>query len=314
MVSLHQAGFDNAVASLGTSLTPEQARLISRFKNEVVIAYDADEAGRKASQRAISILEKLELKVRVLTVSGAKDPDEFIKARGAEAFRNLLSDSENHIEYKLEQVRAGCDLGTAEGKVSYLKGAAEVIAALPDPASREVYSLKTAEVCGVSAAAVQDEVRQVRRRKLAIAKNRVLKENMRPMSRSQPQERSIRYKDPRSAAAEEGVIRLLCLDPAVFRGVELGEDDFSSPELWNIYSAVRRHNDEGTRLSPAALSGELSSEELSLFTSIIQDPVSASNARQALEDYIAIMRRRGEQESSLLDIQAQQLKTKSYGG
>lgn len=149
VVSLHQAGFDNAVASLGTSLTPEQARLISRFKNEVVIAYDADEAGRKASQRAISILEKLELKVRVLTVSGAKDPDEFIKARGAEAFRNLLSDSDNHIEYKLEQVRAGCDLGTAEGKVSYLKGAAEVIAALPDPASREVYSLKTAEVCGV---------------------------------------------------------------------------------------------------------------------------------------------------------------------
>ena len=81
-MSLHQAGFDSAVASLGTSLTPEQARLISRYKNEVVIAYDADAAGQKASQRAIGILEKLELKVRVLTVKGAKDPDEFIKAKG----------------------------------------------------------------------------------------------------------------------------------------------------------------------------------------------------------------------------------------
>lgn len=314
VVSLHQAGFDNAVASLGTSLTPEQARLISRFKNEVVIAYDADEAGRKASQRAISILEKLELKVRVLTVSGAKDPDEFIKAKGAEAFRNLLSGSENHIEYRLEQVRATCDLGTSEGKVSFLKGAAEVIAELPDPASREVYSLKTAEVCGVSAAAVQDEVRQVRRRKLASARKRLQKEEMRPASMSQPRERGIRYKDPRSAAAEEGVIRLLSLDPAVFRGLELGEKDFSSPELWDIYSALKQHTDEGLRASPAALSGELSPEEFSLFTSIIQQPVNSSNARQALEDYIAIMRRRGEQENSLLDIQAQQLKTKSYGG
>ena len=302
------------MASLGTSLTPEQARLISRFKNEVVIAYDADEAGRKASQRAISILEKLELKVRVLTVSGAKDPDEFIKAKGAEAFRNLLSGSENHIEYRLEQVRATCDLGTSEGKVSFLKGAAEVIAELPDPASREVYSLKTAEVCGVSAAAVQDEVQQVRRRKLASARKRLQKEEMRPASMSQPRERGIRYKDPRSAAAEEGVIRLLSLDPAVFRGLELGEKDFSSPELWDIYSALKQHTDEGLRASPAALSGELSPEEFSLFTSIIQQPVNSSNARQALEDYIAIMRRRGEQENSLLDIQAQQLKTKSYGG
>ena len=87
VVSLHQAGFDSAVASLGTSLTPEQARLISRFKQEVVIAYDADEAGKKAAQRAIGILEKLELKVRVLTVRGAKDPDEFIKPRARKPSR-----------------------------------------------------------------------------------------------------------------------------------------------------------------------------------------------------------------------------------
>ena len=116
VVSLHQAGFDSAVASLGTSLTPEQARLISRFKQEVVIAYDADEAGKKAAQRAIGILEKLELKVRVLTVRGAKDPDEFIKAKGPEAFQNLLAESENHVEYRLDAVRAKHDLATDEGK------------------------------------------------------------------------------------------------------------------------------------------------------------------------------------------------------
>lgn len=314
VVSLHQAGFDSAVASLGTSLTPEQARLISRFKQEVVIAYDADEAGKKAAQRAIGILEKLELKVRVLTVRGAKDPDEFIKAKGPEAFQNLLAESENHVEYRLDAVRAKHDLATDEGKVAYLKEAAGVIAQLPDRAAREVYAMRAASQCGVSTEAVQDEVRQQRRRRAAAARRQTEREELRPLRMSQPQERGIQYKNPRSAAAEEGVIRLLNLDPSLFRGVELAEADFSSPELWRIYSALRRRADEGAGLSPAAMSGELSPEEFSLFTSVIQKPESAANAPRALADYIAIMRAADKAEGDLLAFQDRMKKTKSYGG
>lgn len=314
VVSLHQAGFDSAVASLGTSLTPEQARLISRFKQEVVIAYDADEAGKKAAQRAIGILEKLELKVRVLTVRGAKDPDEFIKAKGPEAFQNLLAESENHVEYRLDAVRAKHDLATDEGKVAYLKEAAGVIAQLPDRAAREVYAMRAASQCGVSPEAVQDEVRQQRRRRAAAARRQTEREELRPLRMSQPQERGIQYKNPRSAAAEEGVIRLLNLDPSLFRGVGLAEADFSSPELWRIYSALRRRADEGAGLSPAAMSGELSPEEFSLFTSVIQKPESAANAPRALTDYIAIMRAADKAEGDLLAFQDRMKKTKSYGG
>ena len=314
VVSLHQAGFDSAVASLGTSLTPEQARLISRFKQEVVIAYDADEAGKKAAQRAIGILEKLELKVRVLTVRGAKDPDEFIKAKGPEAFQNLLAESENHVEYRLDAVRAKHDLATDEGKVAYLKEAAGVIAQLPDRAAREVYAMRAASQCGVSPEAVQVEVRQQRRRRAAAARRQTEREELRPLRMSQPQERGIQYKNPRSAAAEEGVIRLLNLDPSLFRGVELAEADFSSPELWRIYSALRRRADEGAGLSPAAMSGELSPEEFSLFTSVIQKPESAANAPRALADYIAIMRAADKAEGDLLAFQDRMKKTKSYGG
>ena len=314
VVSLHQAGFDSAVASLGTSLTPEQARLISRFKQEVVIAYDADEAGKKAAQRAIGILEKLELKVRVLTVRGAKDPDEFIKAKGPEAFQNLLAESENHVEYRLDAVRAKHDLATDEGKVAYLKEAAGVIAQLPDRAAREVYAMRAASQCGVSPEAVQDEVRQQRRRRAAAARRQTEREELRPLRMSQPQERGIQYKNPRSAAAEEGVIRLLNLDPSLFRGVGLAEADFSSPELWRIYSALRRRADEGAGLSPAAMSGELSPEEFSLFTSVIQKPESAANAPRALADYIAIMRAADKAEGDLLAFQDRMKKTKSYGG
>ncbi len=120
VVSLHQAGFDSAVASLGTALTSEQAGLISRFVKQVVICYDADSAGKKAAQRAIPMLERVGLAVKVVTVPGAKDPDEFIKAKGAEAFRALIDDSENGMEYRLQRAAEGFDLGDGrrQGRLS----------------------------------------------------------------------------------------------------------------------------------------------------------------------------------------------------
>ena len=138
VVSLHQAGFDSAVASLGTSLTPEQARLLSRYTNEVIIAYDNDGAGIKASQRAIGILEKLDMKVKLLRVTGAKDPDEFIKTKGPDAFRNLLDGSENQIDYRLHAVTSKYDLTVDEQKVEFLKEACAQIMDKPPIAEYQV--------------------------------------------------------------------------------------------------------------------------------------------------------------------------------
>lgn len=152
VASLHQAGFDSAVASLGTSLTPEQARLLSRYTSEIVIAYDNDGAGQKASQRAIGILEKLEVRVRVLQMQGAKDPDEYIKTFGADAFRNLLEQSENHIDYRLGAVQRKYDLQVDEQRVAFVKEAAGVVAELPGSVEREVYAMRVAETAGMPAA------------------------------------------------------------------------------------------------------------------------------------------------------------------
>ena len=167
VVSLHQAGFDSAVASLGTSLTPEQARLISRYKSEVyglvIIAYDNDGAGIKAAQRAIGILEKLDLKVKVLRMSGAKDPDEFIKLKGADAFRNLLEGSEDQVDYRLHAVTAKYDLSADEQKVEFLKEATELVARLPGAVERQVYAMRVASLSGVAADAVTAEAAFERR-------------------------------------------------------------------------------------------------------------------------------------------------------
>ena len=128
VIALHQAGFDSAVASLGTSLTEEQARIIARHTEQIVISYDADGAGQSAAQRAIDILKKCDLQVKVLRIPGAKDPDEFIKARGAAAFRALIERSEDHNAFRIEQIASKYDLEDDEARVLFLKDAARMLA------------------------------------------------------------------------------------------------------------------------------------------------------------------------------------------
>ncbi len=317
VVSLHQAGFDSAVASLGTSLTAEQARLLSRYAKQVVLCYDADAAGRKASQRAIPILEKLELAVRVVTVPGSKDPDEFIKASGAEAFRALIEDSENGVEYRLQAAASGYDLNSDSGKVGYLKEAAQILSALPDPVAREVYSMRVAEQCSVAEDAVRDAVKQAYRRRAATARRRQERMDTRAEQMAQPRDLGIRYSDPRSAAAEEGVISLLQASPELFRGgAGPKPESFTSPELRHIYESMLSLIERGLDVGAAALGETLSLEETNLYTRIAQRPVSAANARAALADYI---KRIGAAPRSAEDVdlnafaKAKQ-ETKGYGG
>lgn len=319
VVTLHQAGFDSAVASLGTSLTAEQARLLSRYTGEVVIAYDADEAGKKASQRAITLLEKLEMKVRVLTVTGAKDPDEYLRARGADAFRNLVEKSENQIEYRLQTVTDKYDLRVDEQKVAFLKEATDLIAALPGAVEREVYAMRAAAMSGVSADAVTAEVARRRKKKVAEARRVTERDDFRPEKDAQPKAKGIRYANPRSATAEEGVVRLLYLEPELFNGLEGPEEkDFSSPELWRIFAAVRERANAGGALSVAVLSGTLGPEETGLLTDILQRPESLANGRKALGDYIEIMKTEncapGTAPEDLLAYRDKLKEKKGYGG
>ena len=233
IVALHQAGFDSAVASLGTSLTPEQARLISRYTNEVIIAYDNDGAGIKASQRAIGILERLDLKVRVLRMTGAKDPDEYIKTRGADAFRNLLEGSEDQVDYRLGAVSAKYDLSQDDQKVAFLKEASALLATLPGAVEREVYAIRVAGQAGVGQDAVIQEVERRRKQLLRKAARTEEQELNRPERMAQPADRELRYRNPVSAAAEEGVIRLLYLEPSLVQEGGL-------PDLYHSASEDRR--------------------------------------------------------------------------
>lgn len=309
IVALHQAGFDSAVASLGTSLTPEQARLLSRYTNEVIIAYDNDGAGIKASQRAIGILERLDMKVRVLQLKGAKDPDEFIQARGADAFRNLLEASEDQVDYRLGSVAAKYDLTQDNQKVGYLKEATELLASMPGAVERQVYAIRVAGEAGVGQDAVIQEVERRRKQLLRRAKRSEEQELNRPERIAQPVEKALRYRNPASAAAEEGVIRLLYLEPSLINEKGLPEPEmFTSEALGQIYRMLRAKIEAGDTVSIASLSGDLSPDEMSLLVRILQKPEVLSSSRRAMMDYVSRIREKNEKDSVDLNVLRDQLR------
>ena len=300
IVTLHQAGFDNAVASMGTALTVEQTRLLSRYTKELILCYDNDNAGRIATERALELLNNSEFTVRVLqlprrrTESGElvkQDADDFIKFQGPAAFERLLSGSDSSMEFRMAEVAGKYDLADDEARVAYCEEVSALLATLGSPVEREVYTARAAETAHISAEAMRLEVQRALKRRLSREKREQTRRDLNPAAAIQPKERSLRYENLRSARAEEGVLRLLVLDESLFPDdPPLSEEEFSSPLLGRAFSLLWAARAEGRPPSTAALSGALSPEEMSHISGLLQQPESLKNRRQALDDYIAIIR------------------------
>ena len=297
VVTLHQAGFDNAVASMGTALTTEQIRLLGRYTKELVLCYDNDNAGQLATQRALEMLNNTEFTVRVLKlprrlVDGEyvkQDADDFIKFQGAPAFERLLSGSENGVEFRMSQVAAKYDLRSDQGRIDYTAEVSQVLSELDNAVEREVYANRAAEAAGLSPDAMRQEVERAARKRRYSDRKKRERQELNPAMTMQPVARGSRYTNLRSAMAEEGVIRLLHLDPTLFGDAPpLRPEEFSSPLLGKIYGAMWPRRYDRTGLS--ALTGELTGEEMSHLTTLLQKPESTANAPQALADYIRVIR------------------------
>ena len=303
IVTLHQAGFDNAVASMGTALTVEQTRLLSRFTKELVLCYDNDNAGKIATERALQILQNSEFTVRVLhlprrLVDGEyvkQDADDFIKFQGPDAFERLLSGSENGIEFRMAQVAGKYDLADDQARVAYCEEVSDLLAGLSNPVEQEIYTTRAAETAKITPEAMKLEVQRAFKRRLSREKRAELRRDLNPAAQLQPKERSFRYDNLRSARAEEGILRLLTMDESLF-GQEppLRPEQFSSPLLGKVFSLLWQAREAGRQPSVAALAGVLSQEEMNHITAICQQPESPQNARQALADYIRIVQTEAE--------------------
>ena len=269
VVTLHQYGFDNAVASLGTSLTEEHATLLSRYTEQVVLTYDGAEAGQRAATRAIPMLEKVGIQVKVLRMKDAKDPDEFLHKFGADAFRVLLEGSSNRVEYQLDAIARKFDLTDDDQKVKYLQESAELIASLGSAVQREVYSGRVAQYAKISGDAMKLEVNRAFKRRIAREKKQQEKIDLAPAQALQPKSRTIHYDNMKSAMAEETVIATVSRCPAMFAQVgKLDASHFSSPLLGGVFAQLKERFASGLEVSVTVL--DLAPEEMSHITGILQ--------------------------------------------
>ncbi len=329
VVTLHQAGFDNAVASMGTALTVEQTRLLSRYTKELILCYDNDNAGQLATQRALEILKNSEFTVRVLQlprrlVDGSyikQDADDFIKFQGADAFERLLNGSENGIEFRMGQVAEKYDMKNDADRIAYAAEISQVLSTLDNAVEREIYTVRAAETAGFTPEAMRNEVNRAFRKNKRRAQREQTRRELNPVSALQPQGRDLRYSNLRSALAEEGILRLMMRDDDLFDGVPLLQpEDFSSPVLGKIYSLLLDDRKMGRSHSMATLASDLTQEEMSHFTAILQKPESVSGAKQALEDYMRIVREESARRSDedgldpLLAAKEKYKFKKGYGG
>jgi DNA primase len=298
IVTLHQAGFDNAVASMGTALTVEQTRLLSRFTKELVLCYDNDNAGKIATERALQILNNSEFSVKVLQlprrlVDGEyvkQDADDFIKFQGPDAFERLLNGSENGTEFRMAQVAGKYDLANDESRIAYCEEISDFLAGLSNAVEREIYTTRAAEAAKITPEAMKLEVQRAFKRRISREKRAELRKDLNPAAQLQPKERTLRYENVRSARAEEGILRLLLLDDSLFPpDPPIQEEQFSSPLLGRAFTALWQARSCGRPVSIATLTGLFSPEEMSHLTSVCQQPESVQNARQALTDYIRII-------------------------
>ena len=269
-IALHQYGFDCAVASLGTSLTEEHATLLSRYTEQVYLIYDADEAGQRAAQRAIPMLERAGLRIKVLKIRDAKDPDEFLKKFGPDKFKLLLEESANRVEYQLNVIRSKYDIREDDQKIRYVQESAELISTLGSSVQREVYGGRVAESAGISIEAMKLEVNKAFKRRMAIQRKKKEREDLAPAKALQPKERSIRYDNMKSAMAEEGILGQILREPAMLeQAEELTGSDFSVPVLGRVYDELRSRYNQGLEVSLSVL-GDYTPEEVSHIASISQ--------------------------------------------
>ena len=302
VVSLHQAGFTNAVATLGTALTEEQARLIAQYTGEVLLSYDSDGPGQAATQRATGLLEAAGVRVRVLAIPDAKDPDEFIKKFGAERFQQLIEGSSSATDFAIGKLRQQHDITTAEGKVAFLKQFAVLMAGLPNPIEREVYLSKVCRELEVDKTAVAGQITREQYRRGAKERKKAERELIAPPPRQgglNREDELLLRQHPREMKAEERLLRYLLRHPDRAESLRerLPEERMLSESDREIYRVLLERCRAGQSLELTALGEQLPPQAVDRMTGWLLPGAAAVTAEEAedclrcLNDYAARMSR-----------------------
>ena len=293
VIALHQAGFTNAVAALGTSFTADHARLLSRYADEVTLIFDSDAAGQKGAQRAIGLIRETGVDIRVVAVPNGKDPDEFIRTNGAERFKLLLERAANDVEYRLMQIGLKYDLGSADGKAGYLREAAELLAGLPNSIERDVYAGKLSKEFSVSKEAILTQVGDLankrRKQQKASQLSRIVRQEEDAVKRINPEAE----KYPRAVKAEEAILGTLLLHPDLILPIsrEISADLFVTPFNRGLYGRLLERQSKGLLVELAFLAADYDEEKMAYITRMVHEAQERSGTLEEVRSYVEILRR-----------------------
>lgn len=305
VITLNQAGFDNAVATLGTAITPQQANLMKQYKQEVIISYDADEAGQKATVKAINLLGEAGVSARVLKVPDAKDPDEYIKSFGAESFRALLDSTATAVDFEFAKLKNAVDLTTAAGKAEFLKRAVDFLAELQSSTVRAVYISEAAMLTGQQTGVIRELVDEKRRKKRFTDR----RDEERRLIRGERVRDAVNpdaAKFPREERAERGIIAYLFHSPDLLAHIEqkITAEDFPTEFNRKVFISAVNCIKNGYALEISSIGGEFTAEEVGRITGICRKgdelPYSLPQLDEYINELVRFREKRGEKPVSEL--------------
>ncbi|MBQ7816542.1 MAG: DNA primase, partial [Oscillospiraceae bacterium] len=263
VISLHQAGFNNAIATLGTALTSQQAKLIADYAKNVIIAYDSDEAGQKATRRAMEIFSKEDVAVSILQMDGAKDPDEYIKRFGRDSFEMLLNKSSSALDFELQKLKNQHNIKDTQGRIDYLTKACDILAKIPSPVLQDVYCSRLAEETNADKASIKLQLEQSQKR---LYRSNSYKRSRELLKEGIANSIKVDYRQSGNTRpkvfAQQQIIAALIRDNELFGMVDsqLTESDFTDADMRSAFIEYKKLKAEGQSVSYALLCHYLDGE------------------------------------------------------
>ena len=289
VIALHAAGFENAVATLGTAITSEQARIFSRYTRKVVISYDSDQAGQRAADKAFKLLQEVGVDVKILKMEGAKDPDEYIKKFGASKFTTLLNDSKTRFEFEMDKILAKYNINNVDEKIKASHELCRVISTFSSEVERELYARKMATVFDVPLVSVQKDISTIIKRKIREDKAKQQSELYRITSgmgdRVNPESAS----NIRASKIEEAILGLMLLKAEhMQKCVErLTADSFVTPFSKKVFECISNIYKEYGKFDIGYIQEDFTIEQISRITKMLTERERLTkNDGEALENLI----------------------------
>ena len=320
VIAVHQAGFENVVATLGTAITPDQARKISQYAKTVIIAYDSDAAGQAATQKAMRHFSEVGIETKILRMQGAKRPPMNIFGNlGAERFRMLLEGSEDAINFQLDRCEMGLDLQTENGRATLLRRATEVLIQIPDPVTREVYLMRTAEKCHISADVLRVSINRKQKNRQKMQKKKEFSNLVAHTVTAQQTaaDASGMAGSSRTVRAQERLLCYFLSQPEQISKLadHLQPEQFTVPFYQKLFQLLLEHQQQESDGWISALGMQLTPQEMGTVSRLLNLKQTCPISPQEVQDCIQLLQTHSVQaldsDAALLELVAQKKEEES---